>query len=185
MGFRAGSCRNRLGEGEGRAGARGLSLAQSGSLSLSLSLSLSGSRWLSLWLSPASSGPFWLSLAGKAWPRLFRHLSPPPEDGGNGNNDLETLPADAWRRMPPPPIPRPPGHLPSEAHCRWRPYRVECTGSLSTSKVKRHRARLVLGWGTAWEHLRVLSAYWVYCQSYSSGNRELNVCIGFPPGVIR
>ena len=41
---------------------------------------------------------------------------------------------------------------------RWRPYRVECTGSLLTSEVKRHRARLVLGWGTAWEHLRVLSA---------------------------
>ena len=41
----------------------------------------------------------------------------------------------------------------------WRPYRVECTGSLLTSEVKRHRARLVLGWGTAWEHLRVLSAF--------------------------
>ena len=32
---------------------------------------------------------------------------------------------------------------------RWRPYRVECTGSLLTSEVKRHRAWLVLGWGTA------------------------------------
>ena len=42
---------------------------------------------------------------------------------------------------------------------RRRPYRVECTGSLSTSEVKRHRARLVLGWGTAWEDLRVLSAF--------------------------
>ena len=42
---------------------------------------------------------------------------------------------------------------------RWRPYRVEYTGSLSTSEVKRRRARLVLGWGTAWEHLRVLSAF--------------------------
>ena len=41
---------------------------------------------------------------------------------------------------------------------RRRPYRVECTGSLSTSEVKQHRARLVLGWGTAWEDLRVLSA---------------------------
>ena len=40
-----------------------------------------------------------------------------------------------------------------------RPYRVECTGSLSTSEVKQHRARLVLGWGSAWEDLRVLSAY--------------------------
>ena len=41
---------------------------------------------------------------------------------------------------------------------RRRPYRVECTGSLPTSEVKRRRARLVLGWGTAWEDLRVLSA---------------------------
>ena len=43
--------------------------------------------------------------------------------------------------------------------CRRRPYHVECTGSLLTSEVKRHRARLVLGWGTAWEDLRVLSAF--------------------------
>ena len=42
---------------------------------------------------------------------------------------------------------------------RRRPYRVECTGSLPTSEVKRRRARLVLGWGTAREHLRVLSAF--------------------------
>ena len=34
---------------------------------------------------------------------------------------------------------------------RRRPYRVECTGSLLTSEVKRRRARLVLGWGTARE----------------------------------
>ena len=46
------------------------------------------------------------------------------------------------------------------AHChRWRPYRVECTGSLPTSEVKRRRARLVLGWGTAREDLRVLPAF--------------------------
>ena len=43
--------------------------------------------------------------------------------------------------------------------CRRRPYRVECTGSLSTSEVKQYRARSVLGWGTAWEDLRVLSAF--------------------------
>ena len=48
----------------------------------------------------------------------------------------------------------------AEAHCRrWRPYRVECTGSLPTSEVKRRRARLVLGWGTAREVLRVLTAF--------------------------
>ena len=45
---------------------------------------------------------------------------------------------------------------------RWRPYRVECTGSLPTSEVKRRRARLVLGWGTAWEDLRVLPAFTAY-----------------------
>ena len=44
-------------------------------------------------------------------------------------------------------------------HPRWWPYRVECTGSLPTSEVKRRRARLVLGWGTAREDLRVLPAY--------------------------
>ena len=41
----------------------------------------------------------------------------------------------------------------------WRPYRVECSGSLPTSEVKRRRARLVLGWGTAREDLRVLPAF--------------------------
>ena len=41
---------------------------------------------------------------------------------------------------------------------RWRPYRAECTGSLPTSEVKRRRPRLVLGWGTAREDLRVLPA---------------------------
>ena len=40
-----------------------------------------------------------------------------------------------------------------------RPYRVECTGSLPNSEVKRRRARLVLGWGTAREDLRVLLAF--------------------------
>ena len=43
-------------------------------------------------------------------------------------------------------------------HICCRPYHVECTGSLPTSEVKRHRARLVLGWGAAWEDLRVLTA---------------------------
>ena len=36
---------------------------------------------------------------------------------------------------------------------------AENTESLLTSEVKQHRARLVLGWGTAWEDLRVLSAF--------------------------
>ena len=42
---------------------------------------------------------------------------------------------------------------------RWGPYRAKCTGSLPTSEVKQRRARSVLGWGTAWEVLRVLSAF--------------------------
>jgi hypothetical protein len=41
---------------------------------------------------------------------------------------------------------------------RRRPYSVECTGSLLASEVKRRRAWLALGWGTAREELRVLSA---------------------------
>ena len=45
---------------------------------------------------------------------------------------------------------------------RRRPYRVECTGSLPTSDVKRRRARLVLGWGTAREDLRVLTAFIIF-----------------------
>ena len=42
---------------------------------------------------------------------------------------------------------------------RQRPYRVECTGSLPNSEVKRRRARSVPGWGTAREALRVLLAF--------------------------
>jgi hypothetical protein len=36
---------------------------------------------------------------------------------------------------------------------------VECAGSFLTSEVKRPRAWLVLGWGAAWEDLRVLPAF--------------------------
>ena len=44
---------------------------------------------------------------------------------------------------------------------RQRPYRDERTGSLSNSEVNRRRARSVLGWGTAWEALRVLLAFFL------------------------
>ena len=50
-------------------------------------------------------------------------------------------------------------HIIARRDLRWRPYRVERTGSLPTSEVKRRRARLVLGWGTAREDLRVLLAF--------------------------
>ena len=58
---------------------------------------------------------------------------------------------------------------------RWRPYRVECTGSLLTSEVKRRKARLVLGWGTAWEHPRVLPAF-----CFGAGVFDLDETAFFP-----
>ena len=57
----------------------------------------------------------------------------------------------------------------------WRPYRVECTGSLLTSEVKRRRARLVLGWGTAREDLRVLSAF--VCDACAAGAQPNFACV--------
>ena len=42
---------------------------------------------------------------------------------------------------------------------RQRPYCVECTRSHPNSEVKRRKARSVLGWGTAWEALRVPLAF--------------------------
>ena len=41
-----------------------------------------------------------------------------------------------------------------------RPYCVECTRSHPNSEVKRRKARSVLGWGTAWEALRVPLAFY-------------------------
>ncbi len=66
------------------------------------------------------------------------------------------------------------------AHDRWRPYRVECTGSLPTSEVKRRRARLVLGWGTAREDLRVLPAFRFEHGSVGHGTRLLSANAGAP-----
>ena len=59
-----------------------------------------------------------------------------------------------------------------------RPYRVECTGSLPNSEVKRRRARSVPGWGTAREALRVLLAFfhtWGSLAKRSSGG-TLQTC---------
>ena len=68
---------------------------------------------------------------------------------------------------------------------RQRPYRVECTGSLPNSEVKRRRARLVLGWGTAREDLRVLLAFLIFTrwsmhtaedfQSQDENNRDVHL----------
>ena len=41
---------------------------------------------------------------------------------------------------------------------RRRPYRV-CTGSFLISEINQRRARPALGWGAAWENLKVLSAF--------------------------
>ena len=43
--------------------------------------------------------------------------------------------------------------------CCQRPYCVEYTRSHPNSEVKQRKARSVLGWGTAWEVLRVLLAF--------------------------
>ena len=63
---------------------------------------------------------------------------------------------------------------------RWRPYRVECAGSLPTSEVKRRRARLVLGWGTAREDLRVLPALRArsLCFGFTACIRKFRWCFG-------
>ena len=49
-----------------------------------------------------------------------------------------------------------------------RPYHVESTGSRPITEVKQRRARLVLGWVTAWEH-RVLLVFLIL-----SFSRKLN-----------
>ena len=45
------------------------------------------------------------------------------------------------------------------ASCRQRPYHAENTSSRPITEVKQHRARLVLGWVTAWEHRVPLSLF--------------------------
>lgn len=46
------------------------------------------------------------------------------------------------------------------SYCQ-RPYCLENTGSHPNSEVKQGKARIVLGWVTAREVLRVLLAFWV------------------------
>ena len=45
---------------------------------------------------------------------------------------------------------------------RQRPYHVESTGSRPITEVKQRRARLVLGWVTAWEHRVLLATYFSF-----------------------
>ena len=42
---------------------------------------------------------------------------------------------------------------PNFIYSHLRPYHDEYTRSRLITEVKHHRARIVLGWGTAWEHL--------------------------------
>ena len=58
---------------------------------------------------------------------------------------------------------------------------LEYTGSLPTSEVKRRRARLVLGWGTAREDLRVLSAF---CFKISPSRFPWVARLKKPPGFL-
>ena len=48
------------------------------------------------------------------------------------------------------------------AVCRQRPYHVESTGSRPITEVKQRRARLVLGWVTAWEHQVLLATFFSF-----------------------
>ena len=48
------------------------------------------------------------------------------------------------------------------AVCRQRPYHVESTGSRPITEVKQRRARLVLGWVTAWEHQVLLATFFFF-----------------------
>ena len=59
--------------------------------------------------------------------------------------------------------------------CCQRPYHVESTGSRPITEVKQRRARLVLGWVTAWEH-PVLLAFFFFSLSLFSNLR----CRGSP-----
>ena len=43
--------------------------------------------------------------------------------------------------------------MPTEQLKCLRPYHAEHTSSRSITKVKQHRAKLVLGWVTTWEYL--------------------------------
>jgi hypothetical protein len=68
---------------------------------------------------------------------------------------------------------------------RRRPYRVEHTGSFSTSEVKRRKARLVLGWRTAWELVRVLSAFVFVCPVSFARARRAQALLASAPCISK
>ena len=96
-----------------------------------------------------------------------------------------------WALRPPPP------HTPSHTHLtptirpiplsvcngvnksavfrRQRPYHAENTSSRPITEVKQHRARLVLGWVTAWEHRVSLSFSLVECRLFTGTSCSLEL----------
>ena len=86
---------------------------------------------------------------------------------------------------------RPPYTDRSERYClRQRPYCVEYTRSHPNSEVKQRKARSVLGWGTAWEVLRVLLAFCFCClprgrTSSRAGGSTSQAVLGADPAPLR
>ena len=67
----------------------------------------------------------------------------------------------------------------SATYFRQRPYSVEHTRSHLNSEVKQPKARSVLGWGTAWEVLRVLLAFLFGFSSHQTSAKKLSHLFGF------
>jgi hypothetical protein len=59
---------------------------------------------------------------------------------------------------------------------RQRPRRTECSESPVTSEAKRRKVRFALGWGTAWEVLRVLSSFTCFLWSALPWGTVLPAC---------
>ena len=60
-----------------------------------------------------------------------------------------------------------------------RPYHLENTGSRSITAVKQGRARLVLGWETAWEHRVSLASFFFFASFYTFSLQKLDVFLFF------
>ena len=71
------------------------------------------------------------------------------------------------------------------SNIRQRPYHVESTGSRPITEVKQRRARLVLGWVTAWEPRVLLASHFCILLFIYYGNTASTVtgtthCTKFP-----
>ena len=67
---------------------------------------------------------------------------------------------------------------------RQRPYHVENTGSRPITEVKQRRARLVLGWVTAWEHRVLLATFFFFFLTDSTLNLPLFVHLFLPAEAL-